>query len=253
MLAKPCYVGCPLGRLPLMPIERNSRTMVLFVILFAYILFTQLVVIQPKLDVWYFMLSTSMISAKLLLSFLLVVRANPGYVEKEAGPDFEFKELLKKVPSKHLCPYCKVIKPERAEHCHICNKCVDRYEGHCTWLNNCVGRKNSNMYMVWIFYVWLEVFLLGWIAMDSIVVTKCEIDHCVYAALCLYCNWLPVHYLVTVGDMIICFFYFFPSGYLCWMQFMNYGRGETTYERFSRNNRTASSGSELDTQSLTGS
>ena len=147
-----------------------------------------------------------------------------------------------------LCPYCKVIKPERAVHCHICNKCVDRYEGHCTWINNCVGRKNSNLYFMWIFYVWLDVFLLGWISMDSIRVTRCEIEHCVYAAMCVYCNWLPLHYLVTYGDMIICFFYFVPSGYLCWMQFMNYGRGETTNERFARNNRTASTGSELDTR-----
>jgi hypothetical protein len=46
--------------------------------------------------------------------------------------------------------------------------------------------------------------------------------------------------------MIICFFYFFPSGFLCWMQFMNYGRGETTNERFARNNRTTSNASELE-------
>ena len=148
------------------------------------------------------------------------------------------------MPSKQLCPYCKVIKPERAEHCHVCNKCVDRFEGHCTWINNCVGRKNSNLYFMWIFYVWLDVFLLGWISMDSIRVTECEIEHCVYASLCVYCNWLPMHYLVTVGDMIICFFYFVPSGYLCWMQFANYGRGETTNERFARNNRAVSNATE---------
>jgi hypothetical protein len=47
VLGKACYSGCPLGRLPYMPIERNSRTMVLFVILFAYILTTQILVIQP--------------------------------------------------------------------------------------------------------------------------------------------------------------------------------------------------------------
>ena len=48
ILGKACYSGCPLGRLPYMPIERNSRTMILFVILFAYILTTQIVVIQPS-------------------------------------------------------------------------------------------------------------------------------------------------------------------------------------------------------------
>jgi len=186
------------------------------------------------LDVWYFMLSTSMISIKLLMAFVFIVRSNPGYVEQGTGSQFEMMNLLKKVPSSQLCAYCKVIKPERAEHCHVCNRCVDRYEGHCTWINNCVGRKNSNMYMMFVFYVWLDVFLLGWISMDSIGVTACEIEHCVYASLCVYCNWLPVHYIVTVGDMLICFFFFVPTSYLCWMQFVNYGRGETTNERFAR-------------------
>lgn len=40
VLSQSCYTGCPLGRLPYMPIERNSRTMILFAILFAYILIT---------------------------------------------------------------------------------------------------------------------------------------------------------------------------------------------------------------------
>ena len=40
ILGKSCYSGCPLGRLPYMPIERNNRTMLLFVFLFAYILIT---------------------------------------------------------------------------------------------------------------------------------------------------------------------------------------------------------------------
>lgn len=77
--------------------------------------------------------------------------------------------------------------------------------------------------MVFIFYVWLTVFLVGWISMASIMVTECEIEHCIYAPLCVGCSILPIHYLVTIGDMIICFFYFVPSSYLCCRQFINYG------------------------------
>jgi len=46
-LSSPWYFGCPLGRLPLMPVSRNNRSAVLFCILFFYILITQLVVIEP--------------------------------------------------------------------------------------------------------------------------------------------------------------------------------------------------------------
>ena len=39
-LSKPWYSGCPMGRLPLMPLERNKRTQALFITLFAFIFLT---------------------------------------------------------------------------------------------------------------------------------------------------------------------------------------------------------------------
>lgn len=39
-LAKPWYTGCPLGRLPLMPIERTKRAQILFIVLFFFIYVT---------------------------------------------------------------------------------------------------------------------------------------------------------------------------------------------------------------------
>ena len=81
-LSSPWYYGCPLGRLPLMPIERNNRSSVLFVILFFYIVITQIVVIQPVLNVYYFMISTVLISVKLFAAWYFGMRSNPGYVER---------------------------------------------------------------------------------------------------------------------------------------------------------------------------
>lgn len=44
-LANNWYYGCPLGRIPLMPIKRDNRSLVLFIILFWYILLNQVLVI----------------------------------------------------------------------------------------------------------------------------------------------------------------------------------------------------------------
>jgi hypothetical protein len=83
ILKTPWYTGCPLTRvLPYMRIERNSNTAWLFVALFIYIIVTQVVVVQPNLNVWYFMMSTSLISIKLAISFFVCVKSKPGYLER---------------------------------------------------------------------------------------------------------------------------------------------------------------------------
>jgi hypothetical protein len=144
---------------------------------------------------------------------------------------------MQKVPSKHLCLECKVIKPPRSQHCNVCNKCVDRYEAHSFWTNTCVGRVNAGYYFAFIFYVWLNVFLIGWISMSTIRITACEIEHCVYEPLCVGCNNVVVHYVVCWFDMIVCFGFMVPASYHLWVQCCNFGKNETTYERFARKNR----------------
>lgn len=50
----------------------------------------------------------------------------------------------------HLCPECYVIKTPRSKHCSVCNKCVERYDHHCPWINNCIGVKNHNLFISFI-------------------------------------------------------------------------------------------------------
>lgn len=73
--------------------------------------------------------------------------------------------------------------------------------------------------------------------MDTIGIPECQIDHCIYAPLCLGCNNAFVHYFVCWFDMIVCFGFMIPASYHLWIQCCNFGRNETTYERFTRKNR----------------
>ena len=111
VLSKQWYSGCPIGKLPYMPIEKNKRTEMLFLFLFIFIWINQIVVIEPILDVWYFMLSTTMCMAKLALSFGYMTCNKPGYLQPD--PKLSWIDILRRVPSKNVCAECKVIKTPR--------------------------------------------------------------------------------------------------------------------------------------------
>ena len=51
------------------------------------------------------------------------------------------------------CPYCWIKKNFSSKHCLICNICVDGFDHHCFWVNNCVGKKNYYLFLTFLIYV----------------------------------------------------------------------------------------------------
>lgn len=47
------------------------------------------------------------------------------------------------------CHLCNIdAKDNRTKHCSICNKCVENFDHHCKWLNNCIGGRNYPAFIV---------------------------------------------------------------------------------------------------------
>ena len=50
------------------------------------------------------------------------------------------------------CAKCDSLKPPRAHHCGICNKCVMRMDHHCPWMGNCVGLRTHKYFLCYLFW-----------------------------------------------------------------------------------------------------
>lgn len=42
----------------------------------------------------------------------------------------------------NLCQYASFYIDKHSFHCKKCERCVEYFDHHCKWLNNCIGAKN---------------------------------------------------------------------------------------------------------------
>ncbi|ORY82862.1 hypothetical protein LY90DRAFT_375575 [Neocallimastix californiae] len=101
------------------------------------------------------------IMVTVLILFLYCVNSDPGYLTKEYSMEnAEYKNLSSLVFNggeiKKYCYTCELMKPKKSKvkHCKLCNRCVCRFDHHCSFINNCVGAANHKA------FIYLLVFSL---------------------------------------------------------------------------------------------
>ncbi|XP_022616019.1 palmitoyltransferase ZDHHC9 isoform X1 [Seriola dumerili] len=94
------------------------------------------------------------------------------------------------------CYTCKIFRPPRASHCSICDNCVDRFDHHCPWVGNCVGKRNYRYF--YLFTLSLSLLTIYIFTFDIVHVVMRSVDNGFLSTL----KETPG----TVLEVLVCFF-----------------------------------------------
>ncbi|OMJ95757.1 hypothetical protein SteCoe_836 [Stentor coeruleus] len=100
--------------------------------------------------IYYMYLGVSLtLSLSTLFLTIVITTKDPGFAVAERT---HTEDLYRKYSS-DVCVKCNTVQHKRnssIKHCWDCGKCINRYDHHCPWVNNCIGKNNSNWFLAYL-------------------------------------------------------------------------------------------------------
>ena len=56
-----------------------------------------------------------------------------------------------------ICVACRIVRPLRAKHCSVTDRCVEVFDHYCPWVGNAIGKRNRHTFLL---FLWLELYAL---------------------------------------------------------------------------------------------
>ena len=90
-------------------------------------------------------------------SYFMACWVDPGRIDRNIEPrehlrairQFKFDGIM--FEKKNKCKTCTWDKPARSKHCSMCKSCIEKFDHHCVWINQCVGLYNYRFFLAFLY------------------------------------------------------------------------------------------------------
>ena len=103
-----------------------------------------------------------------------------------------------------------VIQKTYSKHCFICNQCIEIYDHHCHWINNCIGAKNKNQFIIFLIILLSFLCLSYFISFQVLITPITEFYYEQNNFMSTYTNKVIISSLLCIFNLFFCF----PVGYI---------------------------------------
>lgn len=153
----------------------------------------------------------------------------------------EFLKLLKQYDATTLCFECELLRTPRSRHCYQCGRCIDIFDHHCPWINNCIGKGNYWSFYFFVVVQLIYICLVSWNLLLDLFVspkvnfeTKCYKDEKTSKFLCKNNVNFSLLYGSSLFMLGVAVFFMLSLLTLVILQTTNILTGLTTAERYGR-------------------